>query len=116
MRYGGLSKTNLCHKSGESPVALNFANSCACSSRVSTRAFSQFSCSPCFPMTVGTSAATDDKGDGRAVLGVLGVLGLRQSTAAPVESAYVPHWHSGWKASTSRTCSSKSVSGQAVSV
>jgi len=69
-------------------------------------------------MTVGTSAATDDKGDadGRAVLGVLGVLGLRQSTAAPVESAYVPHWHSGWKASTSRTCSSKSVSEQAVSV
>ena len=52
-------------------------------------------------MTVGT---TDDQGDGRAVLRVLGVLGLRQSTAVPMESAYPPHWHSGWKASTSRTC------------
>ena len=106
----------------ESPVALtcalNSANSCACSARVSTRAFPHSSCSPCFPAAVGTEAETDDQGGGRAALCVAspGSLGVRQSRAVPVESAYPPHWHSGSKASTSRTCSSKSVSRHVVPV
>ena len=106
----------------ESPVALtcalNSANSCACSARVSTRAFPHSSCSPCFPAAVGTEAETDDEGGGRAALCVAspGSLGVRQSSAVPVESAYPPHWHSGSKASTSRTCSSKSVSRHVVPV